>query len=79
MPRFEHAVGTQLRPPLVRSYVFPGGCVTYRFSPEAGSFPTQVIEAESGLTFIPRADLVEHVKSDVGLSLCGRDAPPCPP
>ena len=66
-------------PALVRTHVFGGSRVTYRLSPKAASFPTQAMETGSALPFAPRASLFELVDRDVGLSLCGRDAPPCPP
>ncbi|MGH9278384.1 MAG: hypothetical protein ACRD12_09820, partial [Acidimicrobiales bacterium] len=76
--RFEPRA-TTAQAPLVRSYVYPGGCTTYRFSAKAASTPDEVFFGERALAFTPRVDLVDRVERDVDLSLCGRQAPPCPP
>ena len=62
----------------VRSYVFPGGCATYRFAFTAGASTAMVFDVDEAVSFVPRADLVAHLRETEGLALCGRGAP-CPP
>lgn len=57
-------------------YVFPGGCVIYRFSFLQGATFAQAVEATEALTFVSRAEGVTALAED-GLVLCGRGAP-CP-
>jgi hypothetical protein len=54
-----------------RYYVFPGGCVTYRFSFLPGATFAQVVEANEALTFVARSLGVTELAKD-GLVLCGR-------
>jgi len=54
-----------------RYYVFPGGCVTYRFSFLQGATFAQVVEASEALTFVARSLGVTELAKD-GLILCGR-------
>lgn len=54
-----------------RYHVFPGGCVTYRFSFVEGATYAQAVEASEALTFIARAEGVTEL-AKVGLTLCGR-------
>jgi hypothetical protein len=54
-----------------RYYVFPGGCITYRFSFVHGATFTQVVEASQALTFVSRALGVTELAKE-GLILCGR-------
>jgi tRNA A-37 threonylcarbamoyl transferase component Bud32 len=61
----------------VRYYVFPGGCVTYRFVFAAGAAPVLATAVESAVAFIPRSELVGYVRQTEGLALCGRGAA-CP-
>lgn len=61
----------------VRYYVFPGGCVTYRFVFTAGAAPVLATAVESAVAFIPRSELVGYVRQTEGLALCGRGAA-CP-
>ena len=58
-------------------FLFPGGCVTYRyrFGPQAE--PTLALEADEAVTFGLRTVLVRQVREDLGLTLCGAGAPPC--
>ena len=58
-------------------FVFPGGCVTYRyrFGPEAEA--TLALEADVAVTFGLRTVLVAQVQDELGLTLCGAGAPPC--
>jgi hypothetical protein len=57
-------------------YVFPGGCITYRFSFGPGATFAQAVEAAEALTFVARAYGVS-VFAKEGLILCGRGVP-CP-
>jgi hypothetical protein len=54
-----------------RYYIFPGGCVTYRFTFKRGGTYTQVVEATDALTFVGRAEGVRAL-AQVGVTLCGR-------
>lgn len=54
-----------------RYYVFPGGCITYRFSFAPGATFAQAVEASEALTFVARAEGVTEL-AKVGLVLCGR-------
>lgn len=62
----------------VRSYVFPGGCATYRFAFSAGASTAMVFDVDEAVSFVPRSELVSHLRETDGLALCGRGAP-CPP
>jgi hypothetical protein len=52
-------------------YLFPGGCVTYRFAFAQGGTFAQAVEATEALTFVSRA-LGVAVLAKEGLVLCGR-------
>jgi tRNA A-37 threonylcarbamoyl transferase component Bud32 len=73
--RFEKP--TSLTPELtdVRSYVFPGGCVTYRFAFASGAPTALVFDVDAAVSFVPRADVVAFVRHTEDLSLCGRGVP----
>ncbi|HEX8805128.1 MAG TPA: hypothetical protein VF743_13070, partial [Acidimicrobiales bacterium] len=58
-----------------RTYLFPGGCVTYRFAFDSGASPALLFDADQALAFQPRQRLVEHVRDETGLALCGAGAP----
>ena len=62
-----------------RYFVFEGGCVAYRwrFTDGAEEAPNLAYEAVAAMTFLPRAHLVRFVDQEVGLTLCGAEAPPC--
>ena len=62
----------------VRSYVFPGGCATYRFAFMPGTSTAMVFDVDEAVSFVPRADLVANLRETEGLALCGRGAP-CSP
>ncbi|HUP72930.1 MAG TPA: phosphatase PAP2 family protein [Acidimicrobiales bacterium] len=67
-------------PPGLRStryYVFPGGCVTYRFAFSGRASAALIFDADSALSFQPRAILVDAVQERSGLRLCGAGAE-CP-
>ena len=77
MRRFEQP--EQLPPGLkvTRTYLFEGGCVTYKFAFEGDASTSLMFEADQALAFEPRSDLVEWVGERTELSLCGASAPPC--
>ena len=54
-----------------RYYVFPGGCITYRFTFNRGGAYTQVVEATGALSFVARAEGVRAL-AEAGVTLCGR-------
>ncbi len=62
-----------------RYFVFEGGCVAYRwrFVDGAEEAPTLAYEAVAAMTLLPRSHLVRFVDQEVGLTLCGAEAPPC--
>ena len=64
---------SRLEPNLVttRYYLFPGGCVTYRYSLRAAAGAELLFDAEQALDFQPRQRLVDHVRRVNGLALCG--------
>ncbi len=59
-----------------RYYVFPGGCVTYRFAFSRGGSFAQAVEATQALSFVSRAFGVRLLGKQ-GVVLCGRGAS-CP-
>ena len=75
MRRFERP--EQLPPALraTRTYLFPGGCVTYRFAFDSAETASLLFDADSALSFQGRADLVATVHDRNGLRLCGVGAP----
>jgi hypothetical protein len=56
-----------------------GGCVTYRTSIPEGGGLVPSFDADGGLSFVERADLVAFVEREERLTLCGAGAPPCGP
>ena len=60
-----------------RYYVFPGGCVTYRFRFGGGAPFALALEASDALSFVPRTQSVEQLREEQGVELCGADVP-CP-
>jgi hypothetical protein len=61
----------------LRSLVFPGGCITYRYRFAKGAPSTLVLEAVGALGTVPRTVMVRRVDDAVDLTLCGAGAPPC--
>ena len=59
-------------------FVFPGGCVTYRFSFTRQAWPGLYEDADRALGFTARSVYVDSLRQDSGLTLCGPGAPPCP-
>jgi hypothetical protein len=62
---------------LVRTYTFPGGCVSYQFSFAVGAAPSLAVPLDTAVAFQPRPSLVSHVRQAEGLALCGLGAS-CP-
>lgn len=56
-----------------------GGCVTYRTSIPEGDGLVPSFDADGGLSFVDRVDLVRFVDQEEHLTLCGAGAPPCDP
>ncbi|MGZ8762016.1 MAG: phosphatase PAP2 family protein [Acidimicrobiia bacterium] len=69
--RFERP--EQVRPELIgtRTYLFPGGCVVYRYSFDRGASSALLFAADQALAFQDRASLVDAVRDDTDLRLCG--------
>lgn len=63
--------------PTDRTIEVEGGCVTYHSSLPTGLDPMPSFEAEGGLSFVPRSQLVRFVENNEDLILCGAGAP-CP-
>jgi membrane-associated phospholipid phosphatase/tRNA A-37 threonylcarbamoyl transferase component Bud32 len=62
---------------ITRLYLFPGGCVTYRFAFTGEGSPSLLFNADQALAFQPRERIVETVRNVGGLDLCGAGAS-CP-
>jgi len=75
--RFERPLSLQPKFTGLRFYTFPGGCATYRFNFASGKSPILAIPVDSAVAFVPRARLVDYIRSTEDLALCGRGAP-CP-
>src|SRR6266542_167850 len=76
--RFENP--TELTPDAytgTRTYRFPGGCAVYSFSIRAKHASRLVFDVEEAVGFLLRADLVQYVRDQEDLELCGAGAP-CP-
>ena len=58
--------------------VFAGGCVTYRYQFANGASSLLVFDIDQALSFFPRSLAVQKVKEQIGLTLCGAEAPACP-
>jgi len=54
-----------------RIYRFPGGCVTYDFSPATREDRELLALADSALAFVAREEVAGYVREQTGLSLCG--------
>jgi hypothetical protein len=76
--RFERLLSLHPKFTYLRYYTFPGGCATYRFDFAPGVSPLRfVIPPASAVGFVPRAKLVDYIRSTEDLALCGRGAA-CP-
>ena len=61
----------------VRFLVFPGGCITYTYAFAADAPATLTLEAQQALSLIGRGIIVDRVRQEYNLTLCGAEAPPC--
>jgi membrane-associated phospholipid phosphatase len=75
--RFERPLSLHPQFEDLRFYTFPGGCATYHFRFKSGASPLLAIPVDGAVDFVPRATLVDYVRSTEGLALCGRGAA-CP-
>ena len=75
--RFDRPLSQQPQFAELRFYTFAGGCVSYQFNFSGGGSPLRASQASGAVRFMPRAALVNHVKTTEGLALCGRGAA-CP-
>jgi hypothetical protein len=75
--RFDRPTEIEPRLKSMRFYVFPGGCVTYRFDFPRGVSPDLLFDADQALAFEPRGPVVRQVAVDSRQRLCGADVP-CP-
>jgi len=76
---FRYEAPEELTPRILgtRYYTFTGGCVTYRFSFARAGTPADVFAADDALTFQSRQRVVQSVRDEYDLRLCGADVP-CP-
>jgi tRNA A-37 threonylcarbamoyl transferase component Bud32 len=58
-------------------YTFPGGCVSYRLDFAPGASSLLATSVRSAVAFMPRVTLVDYVRDEESLALCGRGAA-CP-
>lgn len=61
-----------------RTYLFEGGCAIYRYRFAAAAPIDLVFDVDLALAFEPRGGLVDAVRDDTGLRLCGAGTPTCP-
>jgi hypothetical protein len=54
-----------------RTYVFPGGCVAFRYAFDADAEPGLVFAIDQALGFQARSELAQQVELDTGEVLCG--------
>ncbi|MDQ3739001.1 MAG: hypothetical protein M3337_07510 [Actinomycetota bacterium] len=78
MQRFEQPIRLPPALEITRTYVFNGGCVTYRFSFDGGANASVALDVDAAVAFQPRSALVREVEQDSGLRLCGAGSPTCP-
>jgi hypothetical protein len=74
--RFDRALSRRPQVVDLRFYNFPGGCITYQFNFAPGA-PILAADINSTVGFMPRARLVDYIRSTEALALCGRGAA-CP-
>ena len=60
-----------------RFLTFPGGCVQELFIFQGNAPATLALEVEGAVSLIDRTLIVDQVRADLGLNLCGADSPPC--
>jgi hypothetical protein len=75
--RFDRPASPGDRIASLRFYTFPGGCVSYQLDFAPGASPLLATGVRSAVAFMPRVTLVDHVRHEEGLALCGRGAA-CP-
>jgi hypothetical protein len=75
--RFDRALSRRTQVADRRFYNFPGGCITYQVNFAPGAPPILAADINSTVGFMPRARLVDNIRSTEGLALCGRGAA-CP-
>jgi membrane-associated phospholipid phosphatase len=74
---YQDAAGSDEAPEARRFYRFPGGCVSYDFSPSTRGNPSLTALIDSALAFVPREQVGSYVREQSGLTLCGAGAS-CP-
>ncbi|HZD18766.1 MAG TPA: RIO1 family regulatory kinase/ATPase [Actinomycetota bacterium] len=72
--RFEEPESLRPRAVGSRYYLFPGGCVRYRYGFTPGAPSTLLLEIDQALALEPRATLVAYVDEHQGQVLCGAGA-----
>lgn len=60
-----------------RYLLFRGGCVAYRYRFTGDAPPTLALEAEEGLSFLPRQTVIQRVDAEYDQILCGAGASRC--
>ena len=75
--RFEQPISLEPRLSGLRFFTFTGGCVTFRYDIAEGAPSTLLLEADLGMTLIPRSTLAAALAESRDLILCGAGAPPC--
>jgi hypothetical protein len=76
--RYEAPLSLPPRFALDRFDVFTGGCVTYRYAFSGDASSLLVFDLDPALRFLSRSFAVRKVKEQIGLTLCGAEAPACP-
>ncbi|MPY95019.1 MAG: hypothetical protein GEV08_18760 [Acidimicrobiia bacterium] len=71
MRRYELPEQLPPRLRITRTYLFEGGCVTYRFAVDGDARAAFAFGVDQALTFQPRATLVDAVRDLSDLGLCG--------
>jgi tRNA A-37 threonylcarbamoyl transferase component Bud32/membrane-associated phospholipid phosphatase len=69
--RFEHLISLEPQLRDDRFYMFPGGCVRYRFVLAAGAPSSMTIHADGAISFLSRDVLARYVEEVADLGLCG--------
>jgi hypothetical protein len=75
--RYERVRSLPPRLRSTRTYIVPGGCVTYVFDLRSRQAGALLADADNALAFQSRRVLVADVRDRDDLSLCGAAAPPC--
>jgi hypothetical protein len=74
--RFELPISLEPRLSGLTFFTFTGGCVTFRYDFVHGAPSTLLLEAHQAIELFPRKEAVS-ILEDLGLHLCGAEAPPC--